>query len=282
MEDVIIIDKVDKNPVIIIEDETQDELDQELKRLRKKLIDDINGKRHPIVISDSDSESDCISDSSVSVSSSSDDGDKGYKSNNDDDTSDDENSFNKKRKKSNYRIIKESKRIKINTNDEPTTSNNLKWIIIDGSNVAMSHGNNKYFSCEGIEIAVKYFENRGHDHITVYVPEGIKKRSENFVKKKEILSKLKKKKLLVYTPSNKINGRSFSCYDDMFMLTLAARSKGIIVSNDKFRDLLHKNSEWKKVINTSILPFVFTRDIFIPANDPHGKNGLELDEFLSH
>ena len=38
-------------------------------------------------------------------------------------------------------------------------------IVIDGSNVAMSHGNNKVFSVKGIEIVVRYFEGRGHQKI---------------------------------------------------------------------------------------------------------------------
>ena len=43
-------------------------------------------------------------------------------------------------------------------------------IVIDGSNVAMSHGNKQIFSCRGILIAVNWFKNRGHKDITVFVP----------------------------------------------------------------------------------------------------------------
>ena len=43
-------------------------------------------------------------------------------------------------------------------------------IIIDGSNVAMSHGNKERFSCKGIRICVDWFKNRGHKEITVFVP----------------------------------------------------------------------------------------------------------------
>jgi len=44
----------------------------------------------------------------------------------------------------------------------------LRQIVIDGSNVAMSHGNNKVFSCRGIRLAIDFFRQRGHNDITVY------------------------------------------------------------------------------------------------------------------
>ena len=43
-------------------------------------------------------------------------------------------------------------------------------IVIDGSNVAMSHGNKERFSCKGIRICVDWFLSRGHRDVTVFVP----------------------------------------------------------------------------------------------------------------
>ncbi|KAL1417799.1 hypothetical protein MTO96_026508 [Rhipicephalus appendiculatus] len=46
----------------------------------------------------------------------------------------------------------------------------LRPIVIDGSNVAMSHGNKEVFSCRGIKLAVDWFRDRGHTNISVFVP----------------------------------------------------------------------------------------------------------------
>ena len=51
-------------------------------------------------------------------------------------------------------------------------------IIIDGSNVAMSHGNKERFSCRGIKLCVDWFKNRGHKDITVFVPKWRKETSK--------------------------------------------------------------------------------------------------------
>lgn len=53
----------------------------------------------------------------------------------------------------------------------------LRPIVIDGSNVAMSHGNKEVFSCRGIKICVDWFKSRGHKEITVFVPKWRKEAS---------------------------------------------------------------------------------------------------------
>ena len=47
---------------------------------------------------------------------------------------------------------------------------NLRPIVIDGSNVAMSHGRNKFFSCRGIEMVSEHFTKLGHKTIA-FVPQ---------------------------------------------------------------------------------------------------------------
>jgi len=63
-----------------------------------------------------------------------------------------------------------------------------------------------------------------------------------------------------------------------FLLEGAKRLDAIIVSNDKFRDL--ENKGYDEIITKRVLPFQFLQDHFIPAQDPLGREGPSLKEFL--
>lgn len=84
-----------------------------------------------------------------------------------------------------------------------TNATSLKSVVIDGSNVAMSHGNKEIFSCRGIKICVDWFRARGHREITVFVPKWRKEssRPDNPIADQEILGELERDRLLVFTPS---------------------------------------------------------------------------------
>lgn len=82
----------------------------------------------------------------------------------------------------------------------------LRPVVIDGSNVAMSHGNKEIFSCRGIKICVDWFRARGHKEVTVFVPKWRKEasRPDNPIADQEILGELERDRLLVFTPSRYI------------------------------------------------------------------------------
>ncbi|XP_072332897.1 probable ribonuclease ZC3H12C isoform X1 [Scyliorhinus torazame] len=159
---------------------------------------------------------------------------------------------------------------------------NLKPVVIDGSNVAMSHGNKEVFSCRGIKLAVDWFLERSHKDITVFVPAWRKEQSrpDAPITDQEILRKLEKDKILVFTPSRRVQGRRVVCYDDRFIVKLAYESDGIIVSNDNYRDLQNEKPEWKKFIDERLLMYSFVNDKFMPPDDPLGRHGPSLDNFL--
>ncbi|XP_069478742.1 endoribonuclease ZC3H12A [Ambystoma mexicanum] len=158
----------------------------------------------------------------------------------------------------------------------------FKPVVIDGSNVAMSHGNKEVFSCRGISLAVDWFLERGHSDITVFVPSWRKEqpRPDVPITDQIILRELEKKKILVFTPSRRVGGKRVVCYDDRFIVKLAYESDGIVVSNDTYRDLQNERPEWKKFIEERLLMYSFVNDKFMPPDDPLGRHGPSLDNFL--
>uniref|UniRef100_G3N8U8 C3H1-type domain-containing protein n=1 Tax=Gasterosteus aculeatus TaxID=69293 RepID=G3N8U8_GASAC len=143
-------------------------------------------------------------------------------------------------------------------------------------------GNKEVFSCQGIQLAVDWFLERGHRDITVFVPAWRKEQSrpDALITDQEILRRLEKEKILVFTPSRRVQGRRVVCYDDRFIVKLAYESEGIIVSNDNYRDLGNEKPEWKKFIDERLLMYSFVNDKFMPPDDPLGRHGPSLDNFL--
>ncbi|XP_019638283.1 PREDICTED: NEDD4-binding protein 1-like [Branchiostoma belcheri] len=151
----------------------------------------------------------------------------------------------------------------------------LRPVVIDGSNVAMSHGK-RNFSSRGIALCVEYFWKRGHRDITVFVPNFRKGASTESY----LLIELEEKGLLSFTPSRRIKGRTVASYDDRYIVRLAAEKGGVIVSNDNYRDLLDESEAWRDVIENRLLLFTFVGDRFMPPDDPFGRNGPSLDDLL--
>uniref|UniRef100_A0A8C3LYP9 NEDD4-binding protein 1 n=1 Tax=Chrysolophus pictus TaxID=9089 RepID=A0A8C3LYP9_CHRPC len=119
----------------------------------------------------------------------------------------------------------------------------LKHIIIDGSNVAISHGLRKFFSCRGIAIAVDYFWKRGHRNITVFVPQWRTRRDPS-ITEQDFLTQLEDVGILSLTPSRMVLGARIASHDDR------------------------------------LLQYTFAGDIFMVPDDPLGRNGPRLDDFL--
>ncbi|XP_070702700.1 ribonuclease ZC3H12A [Pempheris klunzingeri] len=158
----------------------------------------------------------------------------------------------------------------------------LRPIVIDGSNVAMSHGNKEVFSCLGIQLAVNFFLDRGHTEITVFVPSWRKEqpRPDVPITDQHILRDLERKKILVFTPSRRVGGKRVVCNDDLFIVKEAYESDGIIVSNDMYRDLQGEKPMWKRFIEERLLMYSFVNNKFMPPDDPLGRHGPTLENFL--
>ena len=86
---------------------------------------------------------------------------------------------------------------------------------------------------------------------------------------------------MIYTPSKTLKQKRIACYDDRYILQIACEKDGVVVSNDNFRDLYLEKPEWKKLIEERVLMYSFVDDMFMPPDDPHGRNGPHIDELLS-
>ncbi|XP_029464347.1 NEDD4-binding protein 1 [Rhinatrema bivittatum] len=155
----------------------------------------------------------------------------------------------------------------------------LKHIIVDGSNVAMSHGLNKFFSCRGIAIAVTYFWKNGHRNITVFVPQWRTKRDPS-ITEQHFLTELQDLGILSFTPARTVLGTRIASHDDRFLLHLAEKTGGIIVTNDNFKEFVIESPIWREIIKERLLQYTFAGDIFMIPDDPLGRYGPRLEDFL--
>jgi hypothetical protein len=98
----------------------------------------------------------------------------------------------------------------------------------------------------------------------------------------EILDDLEKNGYLTYTPSRYVNNKLICPYDDRFILRAAEHYNAIIVSNDNYRDLMQENYEWRLLVERNLLQYTFIGDLFMIADDPFGRKGPNINEFLSN
>ncbi|XP_023303449.2 putative uncharacterized protein DDB_G0289963, partial [Lucilia cuprina] len=153
-----------------------------------------------------------------------------------------------------------------------------RMVIIDGSNVAFKHGLDQAFSVKGLKIAIEYFERMGHE-VKAVIPQFRMNKSKST--DPEELERLHKAGKIVQTPCKNLPGLTSISYDDRFVLQLAFELDAAIVSNDNYRDLLHENPAFKKIIENRVIGYTWCNDIFILPKDPYGKWGPKLHTILN-
>ncbi|XP_053256190.1 NEDD4-binding protein 1 [Podarcis raffonei] len=167
---------------------------------------------------------------------------------------------------------------KLELKNEPGRDH-LKYIVIDGSNVAIAHGLQKIFSCRGIAIAVDHFWKRGHRKITVFVPQWRTRRDSN-ITEQHFLTQLQDVGILALTPARVVFGARIASHDDRFLLHLAEKTGGVIVTNDNLREFVDESTSWREIIQKRLLPYTFVGDFFMVPDDPLGRNGPGIERFL--
>ncbi|VDL70703.1 unnamed protein product [Nippostrongylus brasiliensis] len=175
-----------------------------------------------------------------------------------------------------------------NTTTQPDTTatenvSTLRSIVIDGSNIAMTHGRKEMFSCAGIRDCVRFFTNRGHEDVLVFIPQFRREtaRADCPITDQHILNELDAERRIVWTPSRRINGRRIVCHDDLYILRTAEEKDAVIVSNDAYRDLLRDHPQYRRVVEQRLLMYSFVDGKFMPPEDPLGRYGPRLQQFLS-
>jgi len=156
----------------------------------------------------------------------------------------------------------------------------LRAIVLDGSNVAMSHGGRR-FSWQGIDIAVNEFLKRGHTEVFVVLPKSREGSVKHSIEDFKIMKRLLDAGSMIWAPSRQnIDGVRYNPYDDRFIVKSAIIKDAIIVSNDQYRDLMLECEEWKEYIRKNLLMFTFLEDTIMLPDDPMGFNGPHIDDFL--
>ncbi|XP_014231797.1 NEDD4-binding protein 1-like [Trichogramma pretiosum] len=161
------------------------------------------------------------------------------------------------------------------TNENIPKKGTPREIVIDGSNCAMAYTNGKAFSEQGIQLLIDYFTKRGHK-MKIFVPQH--KRCKSF----PMLEKWHLDGILVFTPSRKAGNKRIVPYDDRYILEYAKNCDGIVVSQDQYRDLYDEEPAFRDTIENRILVPTYVNGYVMFPNDPLGRHGPKLSEFLKH
>lgn len=143
----------------------------------------------------------------------------------------------------------------------PSKTPEKPLVVIDCANVSHEHGKGDW-STQGLPIAVKFYQAQGYEvvaflpdhYLTQHYPDPLQDWTQ--------LEKLAEEKVLIPTPA--------ADYDDLYIVQHARNNHGIIVSNDRYRDVPQcfddpverkLASNW---INNHKISFTFEGDTFKP------------------
>ncbi|CAB4057272.1 ZC3H12 [Lepeophtheirus salmonis] len=172
-------------------------------------------------------------------------------------------------------------------NEKVRQSGDHRPIVIDGCNVAhefadATNAGNKSFLWRGVQLCIEFFSRRGHDEIVVFVPRN--KAGTGDPNNKRIIDELSRLGHIIFTPSRTSTTRrfrSFSSYDDRYIVQYATIHGGIIISNDNYYDLIGESQAMCETIKNRVLKFNFVgRSTLMFPLDPLGKSGPTLYNFL--
>lgn len=147
-----------------------------------------------------------------------------------------------------------------------------RLVVIDGMNVAMAHGLHRKFSVRGLVLAYEYFRERGNQ-VAIFLPK--KKLTFADPEDREILLALEQTQILFLVQN--------VAYDDKFVIDYAVLHEGVILSNDRYRDVLETHGHDHKIcdqIRNRTVQFTWAMDVLMIAEDPFGRHGPTLEQLL--
>jgi len=176
------------------------------------------------------------------------------------------------------------------SSSESTAIERKRPIVIDGCNVCLYRRHQSaplQFNCQNLVYVMDRLRTYGCSEFTIIFPEVIPQRFRPFAFE-DILTDLEM--YIERAPRREIGDTMIQNYDDHFMVDYAAQTNGVVVSNDRFRDLLeiasrNSNARTVNMIRNNVLNFKIINECVIFPIDPLGKvaqqNGLDLHKFLS-
>lgn len=166
----------------------------------------------------------------------------------------------------------------------PTQEAISRPLVIDGCNIGRSASGyaRTHVDCAGLVSVVRWLLNRKFD-VTVFLPVVYNNINNYNSKNAELLTKLEQLGIVTFTPARSGRGlrKAFINYDDLYVVSYAARNGGTILSGDKFKDILNQQcySDFHHVIRNRTVDVRFrplTLDFVEYNSDKFYRHAPEL------
>ena len=151
-------------------------------------------------------------------------------------------------------------------------------VVIDGCNVAFNYGRNEQFQARGLIICYEYFKAKGFkDDQIIIVVKHVPRLPEM---DKLIIEELEKIGVLVSCPARLAGRESIRSDDDLFILETAYTKEGFVLSRDRYKQYWDCHPKYRPIIRDRLIQPTFVHDDLILPQDPLGRGGPTLDQFL--
>ena len=154
-------------------------------------------------------------------------------------------------------------------------------IVIDGCNIAFAYGNCAKFDAQGLHVVYNHFKDLGFEDKDIIIV--IKHVPARYITDQDqiILDFYKEIGIIHESPARIAGSELIRSDDDLFILNIARRIEGNILSNDRYRQYFEtEGGMYREVIRNRLIQARFIQDQLILPTDPLGKYGPNLDNFL--